>query len=142
MAEQKQGDIDMKALEGKRIRNKQNGKVYLILNANARWIPNPDTYNNLFTQNLNDSGDAITDYDDAIMKGMAFGTDLPNGCMLFKAKDAAPVWLTDDLLGLKQKRHIADPNTMDKYSFSWDKIKSYPEIIVDSIPTGAQIDGK
>ena len=42
MAEQKQGDIDMKSLEGKRIRNKQNGKEYLILNAKARWIPNPE----------------------------------------------------------------------------------------------------
>ena len=84
----------------------------------------------------------MTDYDDAIMKGMVFGTDLPNNCMLFKAKDAAPVYLTDDIDGIKQKRHIADPNTIDKYSFSLDKIKHYPQIIVDSIPTGPQIDGK
>ena len=75
-----------------------------------------NTYNNLFIQNF-DNYDVITDYDDAIMKGMVFGTDLPNNCMLFKAKDTASVYLTDDLDGIKQKRHIADP-------------------------TGAQIDGK
>ena len=60
---------------------------------------------------------------------MAFGADLPDGCLLFRAIDSAPVWFTDEL-DSKRQNDIADPNIMDKYSLSWDKVKSYPKMLL------------
>jgi len=114
-------------LNGQRVRssnqNDDTRKVYLILDGQLRWIPNPETYNNLFRD-----WNGIAEFAD--ISDIEEGEQITDGAILAKDPNSPPVYL----LSFHQKRHIASPAAMDKYYFSWDAIKKIDKVALDSIP--------
>src|SRR5258708_11569670 len=98
-------------LNGRRITSddpQDQGRVYLILDGQRRWIPNPATYDNLFRD-----WNGIERYAD--INDIDRGTDIADGALLVNAGNGAVYLITD---GSGTKRHIADPATMDAYYFN------------------------
>jgi hypothetical protein len=116
-------------LNGLRVKLPGRPEIYLIDQGYRRWIPNPATFNNLF-RNWNGIVEEIS------ITSIPQGQNISSGAVLARAYGTAPVYLVDRGL----KRWITSPAAMDRYNFSWDRIYQVPNILLDSIPTGANID--
>ncbi|MDZ4871056.1 MAG: hypothetical protein CLLPBCKN_000444 [Chroococcidiopsis cubana SAG 39.79] len=116
-------------LNGRLIRlNEDSPPIYLVDEGRKRHVPNPQTFDNLFRDwDRLDNVPDLNEIDD--------GTAISNGAILARAINTAPVYLIDNGV----KRHIASPETMDKYYFSWEEIRGVDQIMLDNIPSGAQI---
>jgi hypothetical protein len=116
-------------LNGRLIRlHDQSPPIYLVDEGRKRHVPNPETFNNLFRDwNRLDEVPDLNDIDD--------GTPISNGAILARAVNTAPVYFIDNGV----KRHIASPDTMDRYYFDWNKIRGVDQIMLDNIPTGQTI---
>eukprot|EP01083_Nonionella_stella_P260507 888167_1 len=125
---------DHPCVEGQKLRNSDNGAIYLCLDRELRHIPNPDTFNNLFNSwtYTNVVTATISLYDQ--------GNALVNGAELFKGS-GPEVYLRDDRGQGIKKRWIISPPAFNKYDFNWGTIKKYPDWVVNLVPTGANING-
>jgi len=114
-------------LNGQRVKLPNEAPVYLILDGQRRWIPDPPTYNNLFVDwnGIKES----TEYA-SIHEGPA----LPTNTVLFKGSQAE-VYLLDQ----HSKRWITNPTVFNNYHFGWDKIVTISQVLVDAISTHASI---
>jgi hypothetical protein len=113
-------------LAGVRMKLPNDPAIYLIdPDGYRRWIPDPETYNNMFR---NWDG-VIVDID---VNDIAVASQLSHGALLIKASSSAPVYLLSNGI----KRWITAPEVMDKYYFSWDRIYQMPPAVVDAIPRG------
>lgn len=113
-------------LSGLRVRSPNTAPIYVIdPDGYRRWIPNPDTYNNLFR----DWTSVVVDLGTNLI---AAGPALDDGAFLARAPGTAPVYLVSN----GQKRWIVSPATMDKYWFDWSKIRDVPLSALNAIPTG------
>jgi putative addiction module CopG family antidote len=113
---------------GLRVKIPGRAEVYLVDQGYRRWIPNPETYNNLF-RDWNNIIEEIT------VANIPLGANISNGAILAKAYDHPAVFLIDQ----GQKRHITSPEIMNKYHFSWEHIYQIPIILLESIATGTSI---
>jgi hypothetical protein len=101
-------------------------KIYVIdPDGYRRWIPNPDTYNNLFR----DWTGVVTDID---IDEIPAEDPLTDGAILARAEGNARVFLVSN----NMKRWITSPAVMDKYHFNWDRVYQVPHILLDFIATG------
>mmetsp|Transcript_59688 Transcript_59688/g.53750 ORF Transcript_59688/g.53750 Transcript_59688/m.53750 type:complete len:146 (+) Transcript_59688:76-513(+) len=122
-------------IEGQKLHNTDNGAIYLCIDRKLRHIPNPTTYNNLF------NAWTYTNIVTATFNLYAQDSPLVNGAVLFKGSGPA-VYLTDNSgSGATKKRWITNPTAFNKYDFDWAKINTYPDSIVNAIPTGNNING-
>jgi hypothetical protein len=113
-------------LAGLRVKLPNEPAIYLIdPDGYRRWIPNPQTYNNLFR----DWNGVVIDID---VNEIAAGSPLTDGAVLVIGIGTAPVYLVSNGI----KRWITSPATMDKYYFNWQTVFQIPHVVVDSIPTG------
>jgi hypothetical protein len=115
-------------LNGVCIKGPASPKVYLMDQGLRRWIPNPQTYSNLFR-------DGNTIYVHPAIGGITEGIPISNGAILAKANNAPSFYLVDQGM----KRHITSPAVMDLYNFDGNKVCSVPGILLDSLPTGPAI---
>ncbi|WP_190024533.1 hypothetical protein [Streptomyces hiroshimensis] len=115
-------------LNGARLKGVNSPAVYLILDGQRRWIPNPATYNNLF-RNWNGIQSVID------IGSIDDGGQLSDGAILAKSPDGPAVYLVSNGV----KRWITSPAAMDKYYFDWNKIVSVSPVALNAIPTGASI---
>lgn len=116
-------------LAGLRIKDPVGAKVYLIDNdGRKRWIPDPPTYEALFRDwnGIESVADTNT-IDD--------GADITAGAVLAKSRQFANVYLIDNGM----KRRISSPAVMEKFYFAWDKIQVVPDVVLDFIPSGADL---
>lgn len=114
-------------LAGLRVKFPANPAIYLIDPSGIRrWIPNPETYNNLFR----DWNGVIIDID---IGEITEGPSLTNGAFLARAINAAPVYLISN----GEKRWITSPAVMERYHFDWNRIQLVSQILLDSVPNGA-----
>jgi hypothetical protein len=113
-------------LAGLRLTPLTGGPIYLVNpEGYLQWIPNPNTYNNLFVDwNGVERVDIAT---------MPIGTALSDGAVLAKGNASNAVYLVSN----GKKRWITSPNAMEKYHFNWKHIFVIPQILVDSLPTGS-----
>lgn len=114
-------------LAGGRYRTPGTTPVYLIDPAGCRrWIPNPDTFNNLFPVDAPIINDSVTDeiYEE---------TQLDDGAFLVRAAGTDPVYLVSN----GEKRWIVSPAVMAKYAFDSTKVQIYPAAAVNAMLTGA-----
>jgi hypothetical protein len=104
--------------------------VYLVLNAFRCWVPDPTTFNNLF----NPGTKPILDPNIGLISA---GTALTSGAMLAKGTASATVYL----LTYGVKMGIPSGDVFNAYHFNWSAIQTFPQIVIDSIPTGPNVDG-
>lgn len=115
-------------LSGVRVKSPNDAAVYLIdPEGYRRHIPDPDTYNNLFR----DWSGIIVDID---VRNITAAAALSPGAILAKSPDRPEVYLVSNGI----KRHIWSPAVMDKYHFSWEKIRTLPQVSLDAIPAGTR----
>lgn len=105
-------------------------QVYLVINGYRRWIPNWDTFLNLFPSNAsikNDTGVIL----------IAQGPDLSNGAVLAKSSADAKTYLVSN--GMKM--WIPNPTIFRRYQFNGSKVLTVAPVIMDAVPTGPDIQG-
>jgi len=90
-----------------------------------RWIPDPETYNNLFR-------DWNGIYVDINTRNIAERAALSRGAQLVRPVNEPPVYLVSNGI----KRWITSPVAMDKYYFDWGKVLPLSRAVVDGIPDG------
>lgn len=115
-------------LNGYRVVLPAGGAVYLIDEGYRRWIPDPETYNNLFR-----NWDGIVR--DINIVDIPEASPLSHGAVLAVPVGGGAVYLVSN----GQKRWITSPAAMDKYWFNWDRIRETPQAILDGIPEGRSI---
>jgi hypothetical protein len=116
-------------LAGLRIKDPVGPRVYLIDDdGTKRWISDVPTYNALFRDWNGIENIAGTNTIDD-------GADITVGAVLAKSNQFANVYLIDNGM----KRRISNPAVMDKFYFAWNKIQVVPEVVLDFIPSGADI---
>ncbi len=110
-------------LSGMRLIALTGGAVYVVNPAGIlQWIPDQNTYNRLFR-----NWDNIVKTD---VNVLPIGTSLSYDATLIKGA-AADVYL----LSNGMKRPVTEA-AMEKYNFEWRNIATFPQYIIDSIPSG------
>jgi hypothetical protein len=115
-------------LNGRRLQQVGDSAVYLVMDGMRHFIPDADTYTNLFR-----SWDGISQVTD--LQRISTGDQLSSGAILARAGNDNKVYLISSGV----KRFITSPQVMDKYYFNWDKVISLPTVVVSSIPSGGDI---
>ena len=120
-------------LNGQRLFNPATGAIYLIDKGAKRHVDDPTAMNHIFndwstlpdidTQLIDDG----VDIDDLVVLAQGFGDP---AVYLIDKKNAG---------GQRIKRHVANPQTMAKYNFSWNKISHVPPALISATPTGDEI---
>jgi len=104
--------------------------VFLYLNGQCRHIPDPSTFNNLFT-----SWGAIKVISRRRWPRCRSGASISRGAFLGRAHGRPQVYLFSNGV----KRNIASPSTMHKCNFSWGRVRLLSSRYVDRIRTSARI---
>lgn len=113
-------------LAGLRLTPLTGGPIYLVNPEGLlQWIPNPNTYNNLFKD-----WNGVYRVDTATLP---IGTALSDGAVLAKGNASNAVYIVSN----GKKRWITSPDAMNKYYFNWSHVYVVPQILINSIPTGS-----
>jgi len=104
--------------------------VFLYLHGQCLHIPDPSTFNNLFT-----SWGAIKVISPWFWPRCRSGAPISRGAFLGRAHGRREVYLFSNGV----KKHIASPGTMSKCNFSWGRVKLLPTWFVDRTRTSATI---
>ena len=104
--------------------------VYLVINGALCWIPDPQTFNNLITPGAK----IITDPN---LDEIAVGTPLTSGAVLAKASGDQPTYLVSN--GVKM--WVPNPTIWGDYQFNWGQVQTVPFIVIESIPSGPDLQG-
>jgi len=104
--------------------------VYLYLNGRCQHIPDPSTFNNLFT-----SWGAVKVISRWRWPSCRKGASISRGAFLGQGHGRYEVYLFSN----GKKRHIASPSTMSKCNFSWRRVRRLSTRYVDRTPTSRTI---
>lgn len=115
--------------DGERVKGSDGPAIYLVLNGQLRWVPDPTTYTNLF---MDWNGVVVSDY---LVNSIPKGPQLTSGAVLVKSPSSAPQYLVTN----GQKLWIPNPDVVKKFYFNSAKLVSLPQVVVDAIPQGANI---
>jgi hypothetical protein len=116
--------------DGYRVQVTGQAQVYVVLNNQSCWIPDPTTYKNLWGTNTN-----ITQLTQALFDGIPSGTPLTSGAILARGNGTAAIYL----ITWNQKLWVSSPETMDKYDFESGTLNDVPTILLSSITSGPNI---
>lgn len=105
-------------------------QVYLVVNGFRRWVPDPGTFGNLFVN-------GATVVQDIGIGAVSEGAPLTSGAILAQGDASAQVYLVSN--GVKM--WIPDPATFNRYQFNSANIKLLPQIVIDFLPNGPNIEG-
>jgi len=105
-------------------------EVFLFLDGQCRHIPDPPTFNRLFT-----SWGAIPVYPPMFRIRCRKGQSISRGAFLGRGHGRHAVYLFSNGM----KRHIASPGTMRKCNFSWGRVRVMSPRDVDRTRTGPTI---
>jgi hypothetical protein len=105
-------------------------KVYLVLNGFRCWIPDPQTFQNLFVP-------TATVFQDINIGVVSEGPALTTGAVLAQAAGSAPVYLVSN--GVKM--WIPTPDILNRYQFNSAKIQTVAPVLINFIPNGPDVEG-
>ena len=111
-------------------RRRDRHEVFLFLDGQCRHIPDPPTFNRLFT-----SWGAIHVISRGRWPNCRRGRSISRGAFLGRGHGRHEVYLFSNGM----KRHIASPSTMSKCNFSWGRVRLMSTRDVDRTPTGHRI---
>lgn len=103
-------------------------QVYLVINGYRRWIPNYETFLNLFPGNA-------TIQSDTGVGLISEGPALSNGAVLAKSSAAVQVYLVSN--GMKM--WIPSPAIFTLNQFNSNNILTVVPVIMDAVPAGPDI---
>jgi hypothetical protein len=109
----------------------EGGRIMLVDQGVARWIPDPPTYNNLFV----DWNGIITPTQNPYVTKIPEGLQVPSGAFLAAQKGDPHVFLIDGGV----KRWIVNPDVMAQYYFDWKKIYNVPQNGLNNIQPGPNV---
>jgi hypothetical protein len=112
---------------GRRLHAPGRRAIYLVDPAGyRRRVPNDFVYRRLFGNGL-DVADCVQ------IERIALGPPLAAGTMLVRGHAAESVYLVD----IGRRRRVASDTVMRKYGFAFDWVFAVRQVLVDSIPPGA-----
>lgn len=120
----------MPSLNGLQLQLPGAAPVYLVLNGYRCWIPDPQTYHNLFL-----SGATIVQ--DINIGVVSEGPALSSGAVLASAEGSPAVYLVTN--GVKM--WIPNPDIFNRYQFNAGAIQVVAPILINSIPSGPDVQG-
>ncbi len=112
-------------LNGTRVRAPGSAAVYLIDNGFRRAVPNMAAYEALFR----DWECIVEDLD---IEAIRLGDPLGDSAGLIKCGESSGVYFTDG----STRRHVANPQVMDKYRFAWERVRSISAEEMERLPQG------
>jgi hypothetical protein len=115
-------------LNGLRVKVPGQEAVYLIDKGYRRWIPSPETYNNLFR-------DWSGVYEDLAIADIPLAAPITDGAVLAAGLGTTAIYLVD--AGVK--RWITTEAAMEKYHFNYGRVYNVPMILLLSIGTGPDL---
>lgn len=121
--------VNWSKYDGERVKGSNSDPIYLVLNGQLSWIPDSTTYNNLFA---NWNNVVVSDY---LVDNIPRGPALSVGAVLAKGAASAPVYLITN----GKKQWIPDPAVLAKFNFNGGKVVATPQVIIDAIPSGANV---
>lgn len=120
-------------LNGLRVQLPGTSPIYIVDLGKKRHIPNPQVYDELFTDWKGIAQDVNID-------GITTGDPIPDTAILFRCYDSPKIFLLDGNSPNYVKRHIASPAVMDHYNFNWNKVHVFNvQLNIIAIPDGAPI---
>jgi hypothetical protein len=122
---------DWRKYDGLRVTpsTRTGGPVFLALNGELRYIPDGNTYLDLF---INWTGVSVNDY---LIDNMPYGPQITSGAILAVATGTVEKYLiTND-----KKHWIPNMSVFDKFYFNNAKVKEVPKIILDYVPKGEDV---
>jgi hypothetical protein len=120
----------MPQLNGLQLQLPGAAPVYLVLNSFRCWIPDPTTYQNLFVP-------GATVVPDINIGVVSEGPAITSGAVLLQGSASPQVYLITN--GVKM--WIPSPAIFTRYQFNAAKILVVPQIVINSIPTGPDVQG-
>lgn len=124
-------DLDAEPFtDGTRARDASTGNIYLAIDGELRWIPNPTVYNNLF-----DTWSGIVSRPTLSPTVFRIGPQLDDNCHLIAAPGCGVAMVVDGV-----RRHIANPATMTRFSFSWTTPVTLTPAAFNAYPQGVDIE--
>ncbi|UXU91352.1 hypothetical protein [Burkholderia sp. S-53] len=121
---------DWRPYDGIRVKSSQSPNVYLVINGTLHFIPDPDTYFNLFP-----SWEGIF-VDDYLTSHIPQSLPLSVGAWLIRGDSSSLRYLLTN----GQKRAIRDDIIFRKFDFDPGKVKVIPEAVINSLPTGEDVE--
>jgi len=115
-------------LDGHRVKGPGDPKIYLVDRGFRRWIPDRNTFNDLFR----DSSGIV---EDLLIFDIAEGLPFTSGTILARGSGTSKIYLIEP----NSKRWIVNPHTMDVYNFSGDRAYIIPPVVLVSISDGPDI---
>src|SRR4051812_33815209 len=115
-------------LNGTRVRAPGTATVYLIDNGFRRAVPNIAAYEALFR----DWECIVEDLD---VEAIRLGDPLGDSVGLVKSGEASGVYFLDGTT----RRHVANPQVMDKYRFAWERVRDVPPEEMGRWPEGPKL---
>lgn len=117
-------------LNGQILQLTGQSKVYLVLNGFRCWIPDQQTFNGVFASG---SAPIVDPNVNLISEGPAISV----GALLAKGDQSDTVYFITN----KVKMAIPNGEVFNDYHFNWGSIQTYPQIVIDFIPTGPNVEG-
>jgi hypothetical protein len=121
--------IDWKKYDGERVKGSNSAPIYLMLNGELRWIPDPTTYNNLFKDW---NGVNVNDY---LVDNAPHGAALTSGAVLAIGLGTAPIYLVTN----GQKLWIPNPAVFNQFYFNQGRVVVVPDVVISSVPQGVNV---
>ena len=115
-------------LNGTRVRAPGTATVYLIDNGFRRAVPHVAAYEALFR----DWEGIVEDLD---VEAIRPGDPLGDSAGLIKSGEASGVHFIDGTT----RRHVANPQVMDRYRFAWERVRDVPPQEMGRWPEGAKL---
>lgn len=109
--------IERNDLNGLCVTKPKSRKIYLI-DAGRRRLVSPAVFSTLFERD-------VEIYEDLDIAFIAAGTPIPDEAFLFRCTDSPKVFLADGVEPRRVKRHIANPDVMERYGFDWGRIQVF-----------------
>ncbi len=115
-------------LNGTRARAPGRATVYLIDNGFRRAVPHVASYEALFR----DWECIVEDLD---VEAIRLGDPLGDSTGLIKSGEASGVYFIDGTT----RRHVANPQVMDKYRFAWERVRDVSPAEMGRWPEGVKL---
>jgi hypothetical protein len=122
-------------LDGSRLIELGKPDVWLVFQGRRHRVPSPQVYENLFSET--DNLVTVTDLD-----AIARGPELSPDAMLIRADGGTSIYLLTAAYEGGVRRHfIPNYESFVEFSFDLSKVRDFPPLLIDALPTGRDITG-